>query len=135
MIGIDTNILLRWLIDDSIACDDAPHQTDLVARAINDSKQTCFANTVVVAETLWVVASLLKQSREVQAEIVERLLISFNVRIAEEAAVARALDQFRSGKADFSDCLIGALNSEAGCDTTLTFDKAAAATPGFTLLS
>ena len=134
MIGIDTNILLRWLLDDSITTDDSPLQTDKVTSAIVEAKKTCFANTIVIAETIWVVAKQLKQSREVQAEVVDRLLNSFNVKVANHEAVEFALETFRSSKADFADCLIGAINSEAGCETTLTFDKKASKTPFFTIL-
>jgi len=55
-------------------------------------------------------------------------------RIGRQAAKV-ALDAFASGSADFADYLIAALDREAGCETTLTFDKTAAKIRGFSLLS
>ncbi|MEL6464988.1 MAG: type II toxin-antitoxin system VapC family toxin [Pseudomonadota bacterium] len=135
MIGIDTNILLRWLLDESISDDDAPHQTALVSAHILDGKETCFANAVVVAETLWVLAHPMKQPKAVLVDIVERLLASFNVEVSEPQAVHVALDAYRTGNAGFVDYLIGEINAKAGCTTTLTFDKKAAKSERFTLLN
>ncbi len=134
VIGIDTNVLLRWLIDDEPVGGDAPHQTALVERAIA-GKGPCYANAVVIAETLWVVGGPLKQPRSVQAEIVERLLNSVNVEVSDRDAVESALDGLKSGGGGFADHLIGAMNRLAGCATTLTFDKAAAKSADFTELA
>jgi len=134
VIGIDTNILLRWLVDEDVTGPDTAGQMDLVERAVLGGKETCFANSVVVAETLWVLAYPLKQPKSVLLEIVDRLLHSYNVEVSDRAAMARALEAFRSGKAGFVDHLIGELNAAAGCRTTLTFDKSAAKSSRFTLL-
>lgn len=134
MIGIDTNILLRWLLDGSIVEEDAPRQTELVSRVMAANAETCFANIVVVAETLWVVANPMRQPKSVQAEIIQRLLDSHDLRVADRKAIVNALEAFRDGPG-FIDYLIGELNALAGCTTTLTFDKAAARTPRFTALS
>lgn len=134
MIGLDTNVLLRWLIAGDEAVNDAPDQTKLVERAIGEGREVCYINAVVVAETLWVVGGPLKQPRSVQAEIVERLLYSHNVRVSDRAAVEVALEGFRSGGGGFADHLIGAINRLAGCRTTLAFDRKASKSPDFTEL-
>jgi predicted nucleic-acid-binding protein len=41
---------------------------------------------------------------------------------------------YQKGKADFADCLLGATNRIAGCDSTVTFDHAASKIEGFHLL-
>jgi predicted nucleic-acid-binding protein len=136
VIGLDTSVLLRWLIDDSIAEDDAPSQTALVEAAILDAGEVCYVNAVVTAETLWVVGKTLKQPRGVQTEIVERLLHSRNVEVGDRRAVMAALEGFRSGgSGGFVDHMIGALNRAAGCSTTLTFDEAASKSPDFIQLA
>lgn len=134
MIGLDTNILLRWLLDDSIVADDAPAQTDLVARTILESGETFFVNDIVLAETIWVLRNKVGQSRKVVEEIVNRLLGSTNVETANPKVIRRALDAFVKGKADFADYLIAELNAEAGCTTTLTFDNKAARHSSFSKL-
>lgn len=135
VIGIDTNILLRWLIDGSIRDDDAPRQTDLVSEMILGGNETCFANVVVIAETLWVLANPMRQPKSVQIEVAKRLLSSFNVEVSEREAISGAIAAFDHSSAGLIDCLIGEMNSLAGCKTTITFDKKAARMPGFTLLT
>lgn len=134
MIGLDTNILLRWLLDDSIIVDDAPTQTELVSRTILESGETFFVNDIVLAETIWVLRNKVGQSRKVVEEIVNRLLSSANVETGSPDVVRRALDAFVEGKADFADYMIAEVNVAAGCSTTLTFDRKAAQHPSFSRL-
>ena len=131
MIGLDTNVLLRWLIDSS----DSPEQSQLVSKTIIENDKTCFVNAVVLAETIWVVAQVLKQPRSMQSEIIQRLLCSFNVEISDRSAIEAALASFGQGGGGFVDHFIGAQNRLAGGETTLTFDKQAAKSPDFTQLS
>ena len=56
MIGLDTNVLLRGLIGESVWPDDNPGRTQRVADLILDSGETFFVNNVVLAETVWVLA-------------------------------------------------------------------------------
>ena len=134
MIGLDTNILLRWLLDGSIIEDDNPSQSERVARTILESGETFFVNDIVLAETIWVLRNKAGQSRDIVEEIVNRLLLSANVETANPGAIRRALDAFAEGAADFADYLIAESNSDAGCTTTLTFDRKAASHPSFTAL-
>jgi predicted nucleic-acid-binding protein len=126
VIGLDTNILLRWLLDDSGVEDNAPEQTRLVAKVILESGDIFFVNDIVLAETIWVLRNKAGQSRQVIEEIVTRLIASANVEMESEETVRRALDAFVKGKADFADYLIAEVNAAAGCSTTLTFDRKAA---------
>jgi predicted nucleic-acid-binding protein len=131
VIGLDTNVLLRWLLDDSIVADDTPAQTELVSRTILESGETFFVNHIVLAETIWVLRNKVGQSRKVIEEIVDRLLHSSNVETENAEVVQRALDAFVAGKADFADYLIAEVNLAAGCSSTLTFDRKAARHSGF----
>jgi predicted nucleic-acid-binding protein len=125
MIGLDTNVLLRWLITDEIAPDDAPDQTSLVSSIILESGETFFVNHIVLAETVWVLRNRAHRSKEVVSEIIDRLLLSSNVEVAQADIVAAAQSSFRDGPGDFTDHLIGHVNRSAGCITTLTFDHQA----------
>jgi predicted nucleic-acid-binding protein len=133
VIGIDTNILLRWLLADSIARD-APHQTDLVEKLIFESKERFFVNHVVIAETIWALRHKAGQSKAVIREILDRLLTSSNVEVDRRATVESALTSYAEYPGDFADHLIGKINLDAGCSTTMTFDKAATRSPDFTQL-
>lgn len=130
MIGLDTNILLRWLLDD----DSASGQSD-AARIILESNETFFVNNIVLAETVWVLRNKAGQSRKVIETIVLRLIASANVEMESENTVHRALDAFVGGKADFADYLIAEVNAAAGCSSTLTFDRKAAQHPSFSRLT
>lgn len=134
MIGLDTNILLRWLLDGSGVEDDAPEQMELVARVILEGGDTFFVNNIVLAETVWVLRNKAGQSRKVIEEIVSRLIGSANVGMENEETVRRALDAFVGGKADFVDYLIAEVNAAACCSTTLTFDRKAAQHSSFSRL-
>ena len=133
MIGIDTNILLRWLVDESIWPDDNPSQTEAVARLLGQN-ETIYVNAVTLSETLWVLSKPMKQTKAVIAELIDRLLAAANVDIENRAAVAAARRGFHRGKAGIHDRLIGEFNRLGGCSTTMTFDQDASETPGFTLL-
>ncbi|MCW5724765.1 MAG: type II toxin-antitoxin system VapC family toxin [Maricaulaceae bacterium] len=131
MIGLDTNILLRWLLDDSAITGDAPGQVEHVARIILESGETFFVNNIVLAETVWVLRNRGGQSRKTIQDILHQLLASANVTMEDEQTIRRALDAYVVGNADFADYLIGETNRAAGCSTTFTFDRKAARHPAF----
>ena len=127
MIGIDTNVLLRLFTADN------PEQTAAAERLIG----TCGPNSIhitniVVAELAWTLlgrAYRLQKSRLI--EIVEELLRREELVFENRSAVMMAIRWFESGKADFGDYLIGALNEEAGAIPTYTFDSVASAHVAF----
>lgn len=122
MIGLDTNVLLRWLVDESVWPDDAPGQARAARELIVESGETFFVNHVVLVETAWVLLNPMGQSKGVLVKIIERLLASSNVVIDRRECVAEALSGFRSSKPGFADHLLGRVNRRAGCETTMTFD-------------
>lgn len=132
--GIDTNILLRWLVDESIWPTDNRAQSDAVERLLLDEAHAIFVNAVVVYETIWLLHRRAKQPKSVILEILERLLLSANVRLQHRDAFEAAREAYASSKCEFYDCLIAEINAREGCDTTFTFDRAASKTRGFQLL-
>ena len=131
VVGIDTNILIRWLLADT---DDA-HQADRAAELIAQGSEPLLVSIPVVAECVWLARGIFRQNKAEIIGLLDRLLSAPGLVIAERTAVAAALDSWRAGRADFTDHLIAALNIAAGCATTLTFDKTAAKGPHFTLLT
>ncbi len=131
MIGLDTNIVLRWLVAD----DNDAAQNRAALQAIERADDTIFLNDIVIAETGWVLAARYQQSRRDIAAGFTRLLAHPKVRVSNAAAILSALSAYELGGAGLSDRLIGAQNHAAGCKTTLTFDKSAAKGPHFTHLS
>lgn len=122
MIGIDTNVLLRVLLDDD------PHHSPRAVRLIKGAvaREPVVINPIVLAEAVWTLARTYGSAREEIADKLEQILETegFEVMFAEQAA--RALQLFRSGKADYPDYLLAEINRVFGCRTTFTFDKDAA---------
>ena len=134
MIGVDTNVMLRWLIDESIWPDDNPGQTRAVARLLGDERQVFYVNSIVLAETIWVLQNPMKQTKDVVLGVLDRLLGFANVEIQDREAVRAARAAMARFKGGIHDQLIGAINAHARCSFTVTFDKDVSKTPGFKLL-
>ena len=131
MIGIDTNILVRYLTqDDEVQSARARYLME--ERLTEDNPG--FISLVSLAETAWVLRHSYAMNTEAIAAIVHDLLRSTTVLVQNEREVFTALSYFESGAASFSDALIGALGAWAGCTTTLTFDRQASRLPDFELV-
>jgi predicted nucleic-acid-binding protein len=132
VIGIDTNILLRWLIaPDEWDIGSSKAEADLVEKTILAEDARFFVNPIVVAETTWILEQKLKVDRAAVCEVVDRLLYSANITVGEASAVNAARQAYALSNIGFADCLIFSINLAAGCDHTLTFDKKASRQAGF----
>ena len=128
MIGIDTNVLLRWLLNDD------PAQADMAAKVF-DNGETVFLGDIVLAEAAWVLSRSYKRSRRAIASAFRQALDLSCVRVSDRDAVISALTAYETGGPGLSDHLIGHLNHAAGCRTTLTFDQQAGDGKLFTTVS
>ena len=131
MIGLDTNVLLRWLLAD----DSNPEQSQIAEATIADAGDDIWIGPVVLAELSWVMRRNFGLGRAELVKVLDRLLAAPRFVIADRPSVERAVANFAKGGPGFSDHLIGALNAAVGCQTTLTFDKSAAKSPHFTQLA
>ena len=123
MIGLDTNILVRYLVeDDAKQASKVAHLIE--TRCTEDSPG--FVNRVVLCELVWVLESAYDYPRATVAATLESLLRTAELEIDTAEAAWPALAVYRSSGVDFSDAFIGRLNRNAGCDATATFDKVAA---------
>ena len=134
MIGLDTNILLRWLIDPSIWPDDSPRQTAAVTALLADPARRFYVNFVVMSEALWIIQRRLKQPKPVLLTALDRLLNASNLVVQSRDAVEAAHRSFAEYRSGIHDRLIAETNVLAGCLWTATFDGPASKTPGFRLL-
>ena len=122
MIGLDTNVLLRYLLQDD------PKQTRQANQIFDQhlsEQNPGFISLVAVLETVWVMRSLLKQTSSQIASHLENLLAADTLEVQNEQQVFDAAFALKHGTGDFEDALIGALNAWAGCSHTLTFDRTA----------
>ena len=129
-VGIDTNVLFRWLFHDP----SNSAQSEAATRAVAETEGTVHISVVVLAEFAWLMRSKLDFDRATQARVLGALLGRPEIEIAQRTEVEAAAAAFEAGGPGLADQLIGALNRSARCRTTLTFDKAAARAEGFTLI-
>mgnify|MGYP001559583188 CR=1 FL=1 len=130
MIGIDTNVLVRYLAQDDRT--QSPRATSFIEKECSVAAPG-FVGLVVLAEVVWVSESLYGAARQEVADIVRRIL-SIRQLVVQDAETAwKALRLFESGKADFADCLVTCTAIAAGCESVATFDRQAA-NVGMTLL-
>lgn len=129
MIGLDTNVVLRALLRPGDS--EGVRARELVASRCADP-ESGMINHVVLCETVWVLARTYRYSRQQLDDALEIILATPAFLIPERELVEEAIEIFRATRADFADALIGVLNRRAGCSTTYTFDRRAAATTDFT---
>ncbi len=131
MKGIDTNVLVRYLVqDDAAQVRAANHFIETVCT----EEDPGFISHVVLCEITWVLESNYHQARDKIAGVIELLLQVGNIEVMSPDVVWRALEDFRQSNADFADHLVARSHEACGCNTTVTFDKKAAKQTGFTLL-
>ncbi len=130
LIGIDTNVLLRFTIDDNQA------QADLVQSWLDErsSRDPAYVSLIVLCEFAWVLGTRYSFQRDAIARAVHSVLNTAVFSVERSELVQQALRQFSASRADFADCCIAAFASAAGCVYTLTFDKTASKLPGMRLL-
>ena len=93
-----------------------------------------FISSAVVYELVWVLEDAYEQRRTEISRVVKMLLMAGQIRFENSELLWQALADFRAGKADLADHVIGRTGSNAGCNHTLTFDRALRADPRFKLL-
>ena len=130
MIGLDTNILIRYAAQD----DD---KNGPLANAVMDSltaEQPGWIPLVAVAEFVWVMDRRYCVQRSDVFTILNQFFDRAEIVFESADVVHKAAVQFLNGKAEFSDYLVACSSQAAGCKTTLTFDRKASKSAGMTLV-
>ena len=127
MTGLDTNVLLRYLLRDE------PSQAGRASRAL-ERDERFLVGSVVLCELVWVLETGYGFSRVEIAGTLEKILATAQFEIEGKDVAQMALDDFRRSAADFSDCLVGRRNRAAGAAETVTFDRSLRGLEGFRLL-
>lgn len=129
MISLDTNVLVRMFVED----DDEPRQTE-AARELVRREAPLLLNPIVLAEFAWTLRSAFRLDRAAIHARLAGIAAAPEFTLMFPDATRRAIELFKAGPADFSDYLIGEMNAETGCTTTVTFDRDAAKGERFTEL-
>jgi predicted nucleic-acid-binding protein len=130
LIGLDTNILARYLVQDDAV--QSPRASTLID-SLTDERRAYISLTVLL-ELVWVLRSNYGVEKAGMIRILEMLLRTRAFVVEQAATVSKAIDLFYTSRADFEDCLISCSCAAAGCDETVTFDSLAAKTAGMRLL-
>ena len=128
MLGIDTNVLIRFLVRDDKAQFERARK--LIKRETSRGEPV-FISQLVLLETEWVLRSRYGATKTEISTAISALLESREVQFEDESSVEQALFVWKDSTADFADCLINAHHRALGCRATATFDARALKVPGF----
>ncbi len=131
MIGIDTNVLIRYLTQDDRK--QAQAAAEMIEGAA-DSGDRFLIQPLVLCELVWVLESAYGFPKSDLLTAIEGILRTEQFEVAEKDTVWQALGDFRRGKGDFSDYYLGRANETAGAEVTVTFDKTLKGSPRFRIL-
>ncbi len=122
MIGLDTNVLVRYIAQDD------PEQATAATRLIEGftAETPGFISTVTLVETVWVLARAYTAPKDTIAAVIEGLLRARELVVENAEAHYLALAAFQAAPADYADALIAEAGKRAGCEQTVTFDRRAA---------
>ena len=120
MTGLDTNVLARYLTEDEPV--QSKRAADWIA-TVTARGERCFISAIVLCELAWVLRGAYRVSQADLILTLDRILGTTQFIVGDKDIVRRALDQYRAGRADFADYVIGALHQDAGCRKTVTFDR------------
>ena len=131
MIGIDTNVLVRYIVQDDSG--QAKAATDFLETfcTLEQPGRICL---VVLCELVWVLTRAYRYERDTVCQVVEQLLMAAELEVEQSSMAWRALRGYRVGPAEFADYIIAHLNESADVEYTITFDRKAARHPLFRLL-
>lgn len=122
MLGLDTNVLVRYLAQDDAA--QSARATRLIEHELSD-REPGFIGLVVLVETCWVLKRLYGATAAELRDAVRDLLATRQFVIEQRTVVLRAVARLGDDEAagDLADALIAEASAEAGCARTVTFDK------------
>jgi len=128
--GLDTNLLVRYVTDDD------PAQAAVVRALFRDMEaagERLHVSCIVLCELCWTLRGY-DCSRDEIAAVLVKILATGLFEIQDSDLVRYALEEYRQGRGDFADYLIGWQNRRAGCTDTFTFDGKLKKAAGFAFL-
>jgi predicted nucleic-acid-binding protein len=122
VLGLDTNVLARFLLDDDASQN---RRANRVIAASRERGEQLFISLATTLELEWT----LRSNARSRADIVdgfELLLDARGLSFEDPLALEQALEDFSASSVDFGECLFHAIYERSGCSSMLTFDKRAA---------
>jgi predicted nucleic-acid-binding protein len=131
LIGLDTNVLVRYLVQDDAM--QLARATELIERRLTPASPG-FISIVTIVETVWVLHRAYGFTRQEISSAVERVLQADVLVMQNEQEVFTAMVALRDGRGAFADALIGEFGLTAGCSYTYTFDRKTTQLSSFKIL-
>jgi predicted nucleic-acid-binding protein len=128
MIGLDTNVLVRYLTQDDPV--QSRKATEIMEQRLTTANPG-FVSVVTMAEIVWVLDRAYGLSAPEIAAAVERIFQVEVLVVENEQEVFAAMVALKEGLGAFADALIAELGARAGCTHTITFDRKALRLPAF----
>ena len=133
MIGLDTNVLVRFLVTRAIRC--SANRRTRFMRISSHLPGPAWIGIATIMELVWVMTRIYGTDQNGMVRILDSLLNRPLFAIEQPDVLHEALRLYRKGTTGFADCLTAASARAAGCSTTLTFDKRAARDAGMELIA
>jgi predicted nucleic-acid-binding protein len=131
VIGLDTNVLVRYLTQDDPA--QSRRANTLVAEAVSAGERL-YVSAVVLCELVWVLRRAYGFDRGEVAQALSQVLATAQFEFGSKDSLITALAAYAAGDGDFADHVIGHQGVEAGCEHTVTFDRALKGVSAFRVL-
>jgi predicted nucleic-acid-binding protein len=128
---LDTNVIVRYLTQDD------PRQSKRANAVIEKAlagEERLHVDTIVLCELVWVLRAAYQLDRATVAAALLQLIDAAQLSLDDRDLLREAAHRYRVGPGDFADYAIGLRSRAAGCDSTLTFDRAHKRDELFTLL-
>ena len=131
MIGLDTNVLVRYLTQDD------PTQARKANRLIEEAAaqgERLHIDVIVLCELVWVLGGAYGFDRQTMTSSLQKMLEVSQFSFEDKDLVRAALLEYARGKGDLADYLLGARGRQLGCQRTVTFDRALKSSELFSVL-
>lgn len=128
MIALDTNLLVRFLVEDDA---EQTRRAEVFLQRAVDTGQPCYVGNVVLCELVWVLETRYKVRRPEIIQVLGNLMKARHLVFGSIERLARALEAYRSGRGDFADYVIQEDSRDFGCEAVATFDGDLLKEPGF----
>jgi predicted nucleic-acid-binding protein len=130
VIGLDTNVIVRYIVQDDVV--QSAKATQIIESLSIENPG--FITLVSIVELVWVMQGCYKATKEECVAVLQTLLHTREILLENAEIIVMATNQYSASSADFADCLIERSANYAKCACTMTFDINAAKAAGMLLL-
>jgi len=120
MIGLDTNVLLRFIAKDDWA---QTRRVRKIIEAYRGKQKSVYISDISLCETVWTLKSAYKYSKIELIAVLENLSDMEELSFSDLTLFKQATELYKNGKADFADYFLALKNKQVGCEFAYSFDN------------